>query len=412
MNAFLPADILLPRSCNMEQWAVIACDQFTSDPAYWEAVEKTVGAAPSTLRMILPEALLGAPEEDASIDAINRTMEAYEAEGVFQKYENALIYVERTLLDGSIRCGLVGMVDLDAYDYHKGAVSPIRATEATVAERIPPRVKVRRGASLEFPHILLLCDDQEKVLIEPVKAQKNALPMVYDFDLMAGGGHISGWLVSGEAVEAFNARLAAYTAACPARYAGLPGTAPVFAVGDGNHSLATAKTCYEELKAAHPGVDLSCHPARYALVELENIHDEAQKFEPIHRVVLDTEPEKLLKALEPWCAEGGYPVQWCMSGKSGTVYLDPARSQLAVGVLQNFLDAYLKDNPGKLDYIHGEADVYALAERENALGFLLPAMEKSQLFRGVMADGVLPRKTFSMGHAREKRYYLEGRKIK
>ena len=412
MNAFLPADILLPKVDSMERWAVIACDQFTSDPAYWARVADTVGDAPSTLRLILPEAELGTPQEAAHTQQINENMNVYLKEGLFQAYPDSFVYVERTLQNGSVRKGLVGAVDLDAYDYNAGATSAIRATERTVTERIPPRQRVRRDASIELPHILLLCDDNEKVLIEPVEAVKDTLPKLYDFDLMEDGGHITGWLVSGEAAQSFCDRLTAYTAACPKKYEDLPGAPLVFAVGDGNHSLATAKSCYEELKRNHPGEDLSNHPARYALVELENIHDDAQKFEPIHRVVVDTDPQALLKALEPWCSPGGYPIEWYAGSQSGTVYLDPSRSQLEVGALQQFLDEYLARNPGKIDYIHGDDDLKNLAAQENAIGFLLPAMAKSQLFRGVVADGVLPRKTFSMGHAREKRYYLEGRKIK
>lgn len=412
MNAFMPADILIPQVDSMEKWAVIACDQFTSDPAYWSRVEQTVGEAPSTLRLILPEAELGSPNEGERIQTINQTMEAYLQKGLFRCYPNALVYVERVLQNGAVRKGLVGMVDLEAYDYNPGAVSPIRATERTVTERIPPRQRVRRDAGLELPHILLLCDDDEKVLLEPIEARRESLEKLYDFDLMEGGGHITGYLVSGPEVEAFRNRLADYTARCPEKYRGLPGEPLVFAVGDGNHSLATAKSCYEELKAKNPGVDLSNHPARFALVELENIHDEAQQFEPIHRVVTETDPEAMLAALEPWCAPDGYPIAWFAGSKSGTVYLDRSRSQLEVGALQQFLDEYLAANPGKIDYIHGDEDLKTLARQDCAIGFLLLAMAKSQLFRGVVADGVLPRKTFSMGHAREKRYYLEGRKIK
>ena len=229
---------------------------------------------------------------------------------------------------------------------------------------------------------------------------------------MEGGGHITGWLVQGKAVDDFEARLADYTAHVGEKYKGLPGVPMVFAVGDGNHSLATAKACYEELKKAHPGEDLSSHPARFALVELENIHDEAQVFEPIHRVITHTDPSAMLKALEDWCAPGGFPVEWYIGQDHGTVYLDKAKSQLAVGVLQAFLDQYLSSHPGEIDYIHGDDDLKELAAQDGAIGFLLPAMEKSQLFRGVIADGILPRKTVSMGHAREKRYYLEGRAIK
>ena len=412
MNVFKPTDILLPQVEDMTKWAVIACDQFSSNPGYWQRVRETVAGAPSTINLILPEAELGAAEEDAHIKLINETMEKYREEGIFKSYENSLIYVERTLENGSIRKGLVGKVDLDAYDYSLGSVSAIRATEKTVVERIPPRMKVRRNASVELPHILMLCDDHEKKLIEPVAAVKDTLPVVYDFDLMEGGGHITGWLVCGELIKAFEAALADYTAHIDEKYEGLPGVPMVFAVGDGNHSLATAKACYEELKAAHPDKDLSSHPARYALVELENIHDEAQVFEPIHRVVFKTDTQKLLEDLEVVCAPNGFPVTWFVGEQSGTVYLDKSRSQLAVGALQSFLDTWLQENAGEVDYIHDEPDLRQLAQQDNTIGFLLPAMEKSQLFRGVIADGILPRKTFSMGHAREKRYYLEGRAIK
>lgn len=413
MNAFLPADILLPQVDQMEKWAVIACDQFTSQPEYWERVRKNAAGAPSTINLILPEAELGTAQEAAHTAQINAAMAQYQKDGIFKTYKHSYVYVERTLVNGSIRKGLMGMVDLDAYDYSVGSTSAIRATEKTVVERIPPRMRVRRDAPLELPHILMLCDDHDKVLIEPIAAKKDSLPKLYDFDLMEDGGHITGWLVQGEEVDAFDARLTDYSAHVGDKYQGLSGVPMVFAVGDGNHSLATAKSCYEELKKAHPGEDLSNHPARYALVELENIHDEAQVFEPIHRVVTKTDAGKLLKELEEtWCAEGGFPVTWYIGRESGTIYLDKAKSELAVGALQSFLDAYLQQNPGEIDYIHGDNDLRQLAAQENAIGFLLPAMEKSQLFRGVIGDGILPRKTFSMGHAREKRYYLEGRAIK
>ena len=397
----------------MEKWAVIACDQFTSDQAYWDRVRKNAEGAVSTINLILPEAELGTEKEAEHTAVINATMKRYMDEDVFTTYPNSFVYVERQLENGTIREGLVGMVDLDAYDYSTGATSAIRATERTVAERIPPRQRVRRDAPIELPHILMLCDDHDKKLIEPIGAKKDSLKKLYDFDLMEGGGHITGWLVEGKDVEDFNKALADYTATVGEKYKGLKGVPMVFAVGDGNHSLATAKSCYEELKKNHPDEDLSNHPARYALVELENIHDPAQVFEPIHRVIFKTEPEKLLAALQKdACADGGFPVQWYTKDASGTVYLDRAKSELAVGVLQGFLDEYLKDNAGEIDYIHDDDALISLAKQDGAIGFLLPAMEKSQLFRGVIADGILPRKTFSMGHSREKRYYLEGRKIK
>lgn len=412
-NAFLPADILMPKTDAMEKWAVIACDQFTSDQDYWDRVRKTAEGAVSTINLILPEAELGTEKEAEHTAVINATMADYMAKDVFTTYENSLVYVERTLENGSIRQGLVGMVDLDAYDYSTGATSAIRATERTVPERIPPRQRVRRNAPIELPHILMLCDDHKKALIEPIGAKKDSLKKLYDFDLMENGGHIAGWLVEGKDIEEFNAVLTHYTETVGEKYEGLKGVPMVFAVGDGNHSLATAKSCYEELKANHPGEDLSNHPSRYALVELENIHAESQVFEPIHRVVFNTDAKKLLKTLEDtYCAEGGFPVKWYIGEESGTITLDRAKSELAVGALQSFLDAYLKENEGEVDYIHDDDALIDLAKKDNAIGFLLPAMEKSQLFRGVIADGILPRKTFSMGHSREKRYYLEGRKIK
>lgn len=413
MNVFMPADILLPNTEAMEKWAVIACDQFTSDPAYWERVRKTAGNAPSTIQLILPEVELGTPREESHIAEINQSMQDYLANDVFKTFEKSYVYVERTLENGSIRKGLVGMVDLEAYDYSAGSTSDIRATEKTVVERIPPRMRVRRDATVELPHIIMLCDDHDKVLVEPVSAQKNGLVKLYDFDLMEDGGHIAGWLVNGEVAAAFDARLQKYSESVHEKYADLSGKPMTFAVGDGNHSLATAKSCYEELKAQNPDKDLSRHPARYALVELENIHDEAQAFEPIHRVIFDTDAKALLAALQENAgASSGFELRWFIGEESGTMYLDASKGELAVGVLQNFLDDYLRNHEGEIDYIHDDDALIGLAKKDGAIGFLLPTMEKGQLFRGVIADGVLPRKTFSMGHSREKRYYLEGRKIK
>lgn len=411
MSVFKSTDILIPNNVDMEKWSVIACDQFTSDPAYWQRVRQTAGEGPSTIHLILPEAELGSENEANTVKQINAAMERYLAENVFRVYPNSYVYVERTLADGSVRPGLLGAVDLECYDYHAGSHSAIRATEKTVLERIPPRQRVRKDAAVELPHVLMLCDDDEKTLIEPIAAVRDTLPMLYDFDLMEQGGHITGWLVQGEVAAEFDKRFAAFAATVDRKYADLGGSV-LLAVGDGNHSLATAKSCYEALKEANPGVDLSGHPARYSLVELENIHDSSLVFAPIHRIILETDAEKLLRDLSAVCADGGYRVQWVIGEKTGTVYLDKARGELAVAVLQEFLDKWLAENAGIIDYIHGDEEVKALAQKENAIGFLLPAMEKHQLFRGVISGGALPRKTFSMGHAREKRYYLEGRKIR
>ena len=412
---FYPADILLPKDADMTKWAVVACDQFTSQPEYWQAVEETVGDAPSTLRLILPEAKLNDPDVDAHIADINGAMNRYLAEGVFQTLPGSLFYIERTQSDGKVRHGLIGMVDLDQYDFTPGSGALIRATEGTVLSRIPPRVRVRQDAPVELPHVMLLIDDPDRTVIEPLTAASGEMEQLYDFDLQQGGGHLKGWKLTDAQMDAVADALAAMcTPEAMEKKYGLKDAAPLlFAVGDGNHSLATAKSCYEELKKNNPGVDLSNHPARYALVELENIHDPAQVFEPIHRVIFKTEPKKLLKALEEACAGAdGFPVKWYAGEESGTIVLDKNKGELAVGILQHFLDDYLKENAGEIDYIHDDDALIGFAKQENAIGFLLPAMEKSQLFRGVIADGVLPRKTFSMGHSREKRYYLEGRKIK
>ena len=416
MSIFKPADIMLPKDAPMEKWAVIACDQFTSDYDYWQRVRANAEGCPSTINLVLPEAILGTPEEETQTALINKTMGEYIENGVFTTYANSFVYVERTMENGTIRKGLVGMVDLEAYDFTQGATADIRATERTVIERIPPRVKVRKDAPVELPHIIMLVDDHDKVLIEPITAKKDSLKKVYECDLMEDGGHIAGWIVEGADVEAFNAVFEEYSANVGSKYADLEGVPMILATGDGNHSLATAKTCYEELKAANPGVDLSNHPARYALVEVENIHDEAQVFEPIHRIIMGLDPEKVLAdAKDAICVEdpdAGFEAKVYIGEKEETIYLDKGKGELAVGVLQEWLDAYLKENGGDIDYIHDDDALIALAAKPMSIGFLLPAMEKSQLFRGVIADGSLPRKTFSMGHSREKRYYVEARKIK
>lgn len=401
MAIFTGADILLPKNEDYAKWAVIACDQFTSQPEYWEAVSKEVGNTPSTLHMILPEVQL--PGTDEQIAAIHKTMADYLAAGVFAEYKDSYIYVERTLLDGSIRKGLVGALDLEKYDYHPEADARVRATEATVQERIPPRMRVRRGAPLEMPHVLMLCDDQKKTIIEPLTAEKANMEKVYDFPLCAGGGKIQGWLLSRELTAKVNATLAAY------EQEKVPMT---YAVGDGNHSLATAKACYEELKKNNPGADLSNHPARFALVELENIHDEAQQFAPIHRVIAKTNPSELLAYLAKVCTGDEIcPIPWFSGSEQGVMELGIQPGQLPLAALQQALDAYLAENEGEIDYIHGDDVVQQLAQEKDALGFLVPGIEKNQFFQSIVTDGILPRKTFSMGHAQEKRYYLEARKI-
>ena len=411
MNVFETAKILIPKNVDMEKWAVIACDQFTSQPEYWKRVEETVGEAPSALKLIFPEAKLG-EESSELVSNIRITMEAYMNEQVFEEHPDAFIYVERTLLDGSVRKGIVGAINLEEYDYSPHSQSAIRATEKTVVERIPPRKIIRENAMLELPHILLFSDDEKDIMCGYLESVKEELPLLYSFDLMEEGGHIEGRLVSGEKVTTFLGKLEAYLDFIQYKYANSKKTPMMFAVADGNHSLATAKACFEDIRLKNPGKDLKDHPARFALVEMVNIHDEAQKFEPIHRIVKNVDVNALLGALIlDSCAEEGYPIKWYSGEKHGTIYLDPERGQLPIGILQNFLDEYLSVHLGVIDYIHGEDVVKSLAREANSIGFALPVIEKDKFFKGIIEDGVLPRKTFSTGHAQEKRYYLEARKI-
>lgn len=394
---FKAADILLPQNCDMARWAVIACDQFTSDTEYWKRVHMTAAGVPSTLHMILPEAELADVTEER-INHINATMREYLENGVFHEYSDAYVYVERTLKNGSVRQGIVGMLDLENYEYDPALHPMISATENTVLERIPPRVKVRKDAVIELPHVLLLCEDEEKALIEAVAERKQYMQKLYEFDLMEGGGHIAGWLLDQQTAACFETALNEYEAR------------NVYLVGDGNHSLVTAKTCYELNKNA-----TSCAkdiPSRYALVELENIHSPAMVFEPIHRLIVETDVDLLLKDIQTICADGGVSVPWINGEKRGHVTLGVADGELTVGVLQDFLDQWLSDHPGSIDYIHDLDAVTAFAQKSDAIAFILPAMSKNELFPFVKSGRTLPRKTFSMGHGAEKRYYLEGRKIK
>ena len=416
---FQAADICLPdfKRVDGKKWAVIACDQFTSEPLYWENAEKEVGDTPSTLRLILPEVYL--KESETRLPVINETMQVYEKQ-VLSVYPDSMIFVERVQDDGEVRRGIVGCVDLYAYDYKRGAVSPIRATEGTVLERIPPRVAIRRHASLELPHVMLLIDDPEKTVIEPVIEGKAGFSPAYDFDLMLGGGHISGYFLPKDVQTAVENALAALVTPekMEERYGDRNLPALLFAVGDGNHSLASAKAMFDEIRERIGDEAAKNHPARYALCELVNLHDAALKFEPIYRVVFGVPTETLLSDLKDYAAslsgsEAAQPFTVTYRGKEEQMLFPHPVMQLTVGTLQAFLDEYVKKHPEvTVDYIHDESSVYDLTQAENATGFLFSGIQKSQLFKTVIYDGVLPRKTFSMGHARGKRYYLECRKIK
>ena len=425
VGVLVPEILLPPQGTDMYKWAVVACDQFTSQKEYWEEARRIIGDAPSTLDLILPEAWLGAQDEQERIARIKEKMQEYLHNGTLVKQPQGFVLVERTAA-GNTRHGLVMALDLEKYDYSKGSGTLIRATEGTIVERIPPRLRIREGAAVELPHILVLIDDPEETVIEPLTAQAEKLPLLYDTDLMLGGGHISGRLVSGEreimgVLEALTAL--SDKAAFEKKY----GSKPVllFAMGDGNHSLATAKANWEKIKATLPEEQREDHPARYALIELNNVHDKGIVFEAIHRNGFGIPGEKLVEALLQKLREqnggaeigpeqapaGGekHVIPFYYGDKSGAFIVTEPAVQLAVGTLQNAIDAVLKELGGEVDYIHGIDVVKELAQKPDTTGFLLPDMEKSELFPTVVYDGALPRKTFSMGEAAEKRYYMEAR---
>ncbi|MGI5970451.1 MAG: DUF1015 domain-containing protein [Oscillospiraceae bacterium] len=421
MFCFQPADILLPDGVDLNKWSVIACDQFTAQPEYWVETERIVGGSPSALRLVLPEAYLDSPDAEKRIEEINGTMRLYLEAGYFRTLEHAMILVQRTLSSGKTRSGLIGRVDLEQYDYNSGADSLVRATEGTVLKRLPPRVSVRENAPVELPHILLLMDDPDMTVIEPVCKQRHKLKKEYDFELMQGGGHITGYSIprgmQPSVLEAL--RKLADQSAFEKKYGLYDKPVLLFASGDGNHSLAAAKQCWENLKKSLSKAERETHPARWALVELVNLHDESLEFEAIHRVVFDIDPEALLEALRrkyPSAGDGsdkaGHSFGFQYSGKSGRITLEGITQGLPVGCLQDFLDVYVAENGGRIDYVHGEDVARELGNRPRNIAFLLEPMRKDELFKAVITGGALPRKTFSMGEARDKRYYLEARAIR
>lgn len=436
--------ILLPKAgTDMSKWAVIACDQYTSEPEYWEKVSAEVGTSPSTLNLIFPEVYLEEAEADAErrIAAINRTMQRYLDDGTLrEEAQPGFILVDRQTCAVPSRKGLVVALDLDAYDYRDGATTLIRATEGTILDRLPPRIKVRQGASIELPHIMVLIDDPERTVIEPLFDRQ--LELAYDFELMEGGGHIKGWRVNDDASLAqVGAALAQL--ADPGRFAQkyqVAGQAPVlYAMGDGNHSFATAKAIWEKLKAEAPdAAAIMEHPARYALVELVNVHDPGLEFEAIHRVVFNADLAAMTAQAEDFysaqgasfrcelCSdsadvavkarelkgEGRHLIPFVAGAQCGLFVIDQPPLHLEVATLQTFLDRFLTQNSAaRIDYIHGEATVSALGGKAGNVGFYLPAISKYDFFKTIILDGALPRKTFSMGDADEKRFYLECRRI-
>ena len=409
---FSRADILLPKDTDMTKWATVACDQYTSEPEYWDDVAKTAGDSPSASKLILPEVYLEDDDVEERIDKLNSNMKKYLDEDVFKTYENCYIYVERTLRNGSVRRGIVGAIDLEEYEYTKGSTTRIRATEKTVVERIPPRLKVRENASIELPHIMILVDNPEKDIIEPLSKMKDRFTKVYDFDLMMDSGHITGYIPDEEGTALIQEKLTALDDinSFNSRY-GLDEKTPlVYAMGDGNHSLATAKEYYNKVKDKI--IEGDSEKARYALCEIVNLHDESLEFEAIHRVVFDVDKDEFTKELSLVATEGEGEQSFVLvhDGKEKTYHITPT-ANITVGSLQNFLDSYLEAHKGKVDYIHGDDVVRELSVGNN-FGMILDAMDKNDLFKTVAVDGALPRKTFSMGEACDKRFYVEARVIK
>ena len=399
MDVFLPADILLPKGRDLARWSVIACDQFTSEGAYWEEADRLAGEAPSALRMILPEAWLGTERGEAAEERIAGTMEAYLRDGLFEELPGSYIYVERTQPDGRVRRGLVGALDLESYDFAPGTRAAVRATEATVEERLPPRIRIRAAAALEMPHVMLLADDRDDRVLGPLAAAKHRMKKVYDFDLMLGGGHLSSRLVRGALQDTVRAALASLGEPELQRekYGAAAENGPmVLAVGDGNHSLAAAKRLWESVRGDLSPEERLTHPARFALAELVNVHDPALDFEPIHRVIFDTDaaafPEALREARAGW--DGAAPL-----GDR-------------VAAADRFCRAYIAAHGGRVDYVHGDAEAAEMGARPGCGAVLLPPVEKDGLFLSVLLNGSLPKKSFSMGTARDKRYYLECRRIR
>ena len=434
--------VLLPApGVDLRKWAVVACDQYTSEPEYWERVKAFVGGAPSTLNITLPEIFLDSPAEDRMIEGINRTMRKYVEDRVLVEHKPGFVLIDRQTVRVQSRKGLLVALDLEKYDFSEGSQSLIRATEGTILERIPPRVRIRKDAPLELPHIMVLIDDPSKTVIEPLFNKKR--DKLYETDLMMDSGRVTAYLVDDEgSIHWIQEKLAGL--ADPGRFArkyGVDGKGVLlYAMGDGNHSLATAKTIWETLKAgASDKKAVMGHPARFALVELVNVHDEGLEFEPIHRVVFNANPAAMLERMTPFykaqgsefsvkacgsreeafaaarARDGGRPchrIVYSAAGAFGAIRVTDPKRTLESGTLQSFLDPFLKaEKDAKIDYIHGDDVVEELSSKPGSIGFYLPPMRKSDLFRTVVIDGALPRKTFSMGEASEKRFYLECRGI-
>lgn len=402
-DCFLPAKILLPDSVDMEKWAVVACDQFTSDLSYWQKLREFIGNEKSTLDLILPEIFLD-DKCDERIEKINRNIENYLNSGVFRETEEGYILTVRSTPFVKRRIGLIGKIDLEKYEY-TGSSAKIRATERTIEERIPPRLKIRKNAKAEFTHVMILFDDEKREITEEMYKKRGEYKKLYDFTLSMGGGSIEGYFVPKKEplLKRFGDLLD--TERLIKKY----GRADefLFAVGDGNHSLATAKAHWNAVKESLPEEEKADHPARYALAEAVNIYDEGIYFEPIHRIVKGVDAKKFTDGLRDINADFSFYAEGReeKSGKSADL-------PTSIKVVDDYIKGYIEKFGGAVDYIHGDDELKELVDNgKGSVGILFKKMDKSDLFKFVLDNGSLPRKTFSMGQGREKRYYLEGRKI-
>lgn len=409
---FAPADILLPKQADMKLWSTVACDQFTSDTKYWDAVAQATDGKLSTMHMIFPEAYLQIKNHADETQRINAVMESYLNEDVFYTLRDSYIYVERTLPSGVIRHGLVGAIDLSQYDYQEGSVTPVRATEHTVESRLPARVEIRKNAPIEMPHIMLFIDDRDDMIMRSAAA--SAGEPVYNFDLMCNGGHICGRPISGTNADFLTAMLDELTdeTLLENKY-GFSYGAIIYAIGDGNHSLAAAKKCWEEIRKTLSDEEQQNHPARYALVELMNIHDEGVAFHPIHRAVFGIDSNQFEEtANAELFSEEGTAVTLVTPNGVSRRFVKADSIGMVIERVDRFCQEFAQNNGGEVDYIHGDAETINYGSSPNNAAILLPTMKKEELFTSVMETGVFCKKSFSIGEAHEKRYYLECRNIR
>lgn len=417
-TGFTRGNFLIPKVDEMTSWSVIACDQFTSQPNYWKDVQDIVKNNPSTLNMIIPDAHLGCEDLDQRIGALNRAMRTYLRRHVLEEV-SGYIYVERTLSTGKIRSGLVGLIDLEEYDYKEGKKTKVRATEKMILSRLPVRIQIRECAPVEVSHIMMVMDDRNDDVLGPLRGETEKMIPLYDFELMKGSGHLKGFLVTPEQADGIDQRLnrLADPEEFHKKYGLTDQEVLVFAVGDGNHSLAAAKEHYENIKKSLCKEKAENHPARYALVELINLNNDSLEFEPINRVVFGVDAANFMRELEKTYQISYEPCEGCqffdvyINGESKRVWVKNPSSNVVTGTVQNFIDTYIQEFSGKVDYVHGSSIVQQMAALRDNVGIIFPAIGKEKLFETILIDGILPRKTFSMGNAEDKRFYLECRKL-